>query len=85
MVKTTRLQREALFKVFQRDFPSWITPTTRHERPCCPKCGYGGATVKVPSTQWRSFRKRIVSSYGCIMLEWHGMWLGIEPDGYTHS
>ena len=22
---------------------------------------------------------------GCFMIYWKGMWLGIEPDGYTHS
>ena len=22
---------------------------------------------------------------GCVMVPWCGMWLGIEPDGYTHS
>jgi len=22
---------------------------------------------------------------GCVMVPWSGMWLGIEPDGYTHS
>ena len=22
---------------------------------------------------------------GCVMIEWRGMWLGIETDGYTHS
>ena len=22
---------------------------------------------------------------GCALLPWQGMWLGIEPDGYTHS
>ena len=22
---------------------------------------------------------------GCVMIYWAGMWLGIEPDGYTHS
>jgi len=21
----------------------------------------------------------------CVMIYWAGMWLGIEPDGYTHS
>lgn len=21
----------------------------------------------------------------CIMIKWCGMWIGIEPDGYTHS
>jgi len=23
--------------------------------------------------------------YGCLMVRWSGMWLGIEKDGYTHS
>lgn len=22
---------------------------------------------------------------GCIMIEWLGMWLGIEKDGYPHT
>ena len=22
---------------------------------------------------------------GCVMVEWSGMWLGIEPDGHCHS
>jgi len=22
---------------------------------------------------------------GCVMVPWAGMWLGIEPDGHTHS
>jgi len=22
---------------------------------------------------------------GCVMVPWCGMWLGIEPDGHTHS
>lgn len=21
----------------------------------------------------------------CVMGQWHGMWIGIEKDGYTHS
>ena len=32
-----------------------------------------------------AFRRRVRYGYGCIMLEWCGMWLGIEHDGYTHS
>lgn len=32
------------------------------------------------------FRRSILSgSYSCIMVNWCGMWLGIETDGYTHS
>jgi hypothetical protein len=50
MVKTTRLQREALFKVFQRDFPNWITVTTRHDGTYCKRSSK--EIVKVPSFQW---------------------------------
>ena len=34
-----------------------------------------------------SFRRRVAPypADSCIMIEWCGMWLGIETDGYTHS
>lgn len=36
---------------------------------------------------YREFRKKV--QWGimgeCVMLEFHGMWIGIEKDGYTHS
>ncbi len=86
MVRTTRAQREAIFKVFQRDFPGWVTPTTRMAEKPCPRCGYCGGLVKVPSSQYRRFRKSVLgTSMNCVMLPWKGMWLGIELDGYTHS
>lgn len=88
MVKLTKEQRKALFKIFQRDFPGWVTPRRRHERPCCPQCGYGGATVQVSSIAYRNFRKKVtpyLSDNSCVMVPWHGMWLGIERDGHTHS
>ncbi len=85
MVKTTRKQREALFKVFQRDFPGWLTPTTRPASRPCKNCGYHDGVVKVPSLQWRSFRRSVQPGPGCVMIYWRQMWLGVEPDGYTHS
>lgn len=30
-------------------------------------------------------RARRDAIMGCIMVPWCGMWLGVEPDGYTHS
>ncbi len=27
----------------------------------------------------------LASSVDCVVVAWRGMWLGIEPDGYTHS
>ena len=32
-----------------------------------------------------AFRRGVVPGFGCIMVKWSGMWLGIESDGYTHS
>jgi hypothetical protein len=88
MLKTTRKQREALFKIFQRDFPGWHTPTTRSTRPPCPKCGYSGEVVKVPSLQYRAFLRKCVpeiAGWGAVMVPWRGMWLGVEQDGHVHS
>lgn len=31
------------------------------------------------------FRRTIKEGYGCLMVPWFGLWLGIEPDGFTHS
>jgi hypothetical protein len=34
-----------------------------------------------------SLRRRVVPELfgAAVMVQWCGMWLGIEPDGYTHS
>lgn len=34
---------------------------------------------------YRKFRRTVQQGFGCIMVPWCGMWLGIEKDGYTHS
>jgi hypothetical protein len=34
---------------------------------------------------YRQFRRRVQPAYGCVIINLWGMWLGIEPDGYTHS
>ena len=77
MVKLTKEQRKALFRIFKRDFPSWETPFYR----LAPNTD----TMRVPSIQYRRFRAKVVPGPGCVMVPWKGMWLGIEPDGYTHS
>jgi hypothetical protein len=41
--------------------------------------GYLGA---VP---YREFRRGVHMGTDCVMVNFCGMWLGIEPDGYTHS
>jgi hypothetical protein len=37
---------------------------------------------------YRAFRRTVEPTFcmdGCIMVQFAGMWLGIEVDGYTHS
>ncbi len=35
---------------------------------------------------YRAFRRTVaIDICGAAMVYWCGMWLGIEPDGYTHS
>ena len=34
---------------------------------------------------YREIRRAVLPGHDCIMLQWAGMWLGIERDGYTHS
>ena len=44
-------------------------------------------TTRTGLRGYRSFRR--MAAYdglmGCVMIHWGGMWLGIEPDGHTHS
>jgi hypothetical protein len=44
-------------------------------------------TTRTGLRGYRSFRR--LAAYdglmGCVMIHWCGMWLGIEPDGHTHS
>ena len=40
--------------------------------------------VKLNKAQ-RQFRATVQAGYDCVMVQWSGMWLGIELDGYTHS
>jgi hypothetical protein len=77
----TKAQREALFKLFRRDFPSWETPRYRRNT-------HTNERVKVSTLPWRRFRRTIqpeFASYGAVMVPWKGMWVGIEKDGYTHT
>ena len=42
----------------------------------------------VPPSQrptYRAFRRQAQPGYDCLMVPFCGMYLGIEPDGYTHS
>jgi hypothetical protein len=34
---------------------------------------------------YKEFRKSVQGGWDYVMVQWCGMWLGIEKDGYTHS
>ena len=36
---------------------------------------------------YTQFRRGLIRPYGdpCVMVKWHGMWVGIEADGHAHT
>ncbi len=69
MVKTTKEQRAALFRVYNRLEPN-----------------ESGSISRKPS--YREFRKTVQPTFFCddaVIVQFAGMWLCIETDGYTHS
>jgi hypothetical protein len=76
MVKTSRAQRVALKRVFDRND---IVPQAE---------GTPMRFVNKQPMTYRNFRASIHGTIGCdgaVTVYWAGMWLCIERDGYTHS
>lgn len=73
MITLTREQRIALKRVFDR------APEQATSLSWCPPRNY------FTNQTYREFRRTVAPGPGCVMVRWMGMWLGIEPDGYTHS
>ncbi len=71
MINLTRPQRKAVFKVYCRKL-SDAFPATPFDR-------------QRPVVSYRAFRRTVQPGPGCVMVFYANMWLGIEPDGYTHS
>jgi hypothetical protein len=73
MVKTTKAQRKALERIYRR-----IVNETRSSM----------TAEQYRAFTYRAFRRTVQPTFGCddcIMVQFVGMWLGIERDGYTHS
>ena len=69
MINLTRLQRKALHAVYLRSDGS----------------SHPAIFPLKPHQTYRQFRRLVQPGPGCIMVPYCNMWLGIEPDGYTHS
>jgi hypothetical protein len=71
MIKLTKPQRKALYRVYERTRED-AGPRTLFQR-------------QNGLQSYRAFRRTVQPGPGCVMVRYAGMWLGIEPDGYTHS
>ena len=72
MIVTTRDQRLAIKRVYDRSpiYPSKV------------------AEAMNQPISYRRFRKSVAGTIcmdGAVIVNWAGMWLAIERDGYTHS
>ena len=94
-MKLTRQQRVALKSVYDRR-PMYVqAPITNREgytgrRKSLIYPVIGGAAAyhaerSLARATYRQFRRTAQMGYGCIMVPWCNMWLGIETDGYIHS
>lgn len=41
--------------------------------------------LRLDAVTYKEFRRKVLPGFGCVMVPFAGMWLGIEPDGHTHS
>lgn len=74
MVKTTRAQRKALKRIYDRG-PIFAKEIVNH------------VPLQVVQT-YRQFRRTaqpVFCADGAVSVPWCNMWLCIEADGYTHS
>ena len=81
MIHLTRPQRESLKNVYLRgplveDQGKFRSPQLNE--------GYYLGKHPISYCQFRRGVKPYICG-NCVLIPWQGMWLGIEPDGYTHS
>ena len=81
MTPLNRAQREALKAVYHRT-TLWQLDGGERMHPLGFKWPEYTYALKVT---YRKFRQTVRPGPDCIMVPWCDMWLGIEPDGYTHS
>lgn len=80
----TKEQRKALKRVYDR-CPLFLLWNGKTWMPTNAEGSNAHKRLDQPDMTYRQFRKLAVHSFGCMMVPWCGMWLGIESDGYTHS
>lgn len=79
----TKAQRAALKRVYDRQPLVLRSDAMRQARFSAER--WANFSPSLPQMTYLQFRRLAFQSYDCVMVPWCGMWLGIEPDGYTHS
>ncbi len=74
MTPTTKPQRQAIKRVFDR------CPLDAN----CDRLKSNSALTPISYRQYRAMARPVIFD-DSIMVNWCNMWLGIEPDGHTHS
>lgn len=83
MVKLNRAQRLALKRIFDR---TSLIARVGPNNVLLARAAENEPNVRCEDIlTYRQFRTLVHSGWDCVMVPWCGMWLGIEPDGYTHS
>jgi hypothetical protein len=84
-VRLTRAQREALLRVFVRTVEDLdVFRLERHRAVNSVRDPKVRLTPEL-KVMYRKFRRTVQPGPDCVMVKFAGMWLGIEPDGHTHS
>jgi hypothetical protein len=92
----TPLRRERVAQVQAASYGLRSMPGAwwaNNPRPCCQYHGAVGSNgapcwnhhEQAKPLSYLAFRRSVFVGRDCAMVPWCNMWLGIEPDGYTHS
>ena len=75
------MRRSAFLKV-----PTKTKPLTREQRLALFRL-YNRVNWNAKPASYLAFRRTAYQDniMGCVVVPWANMWIGIEPNGYTHS
>lgn len=85
-MKLTREQRVALKRVYDRQPVYQVAEQTGiGQETAGRRLLQGEPGIEARRMTYREFRRTVQPFFGCILVNWCGMILGIETDGHTHS
>jgi hypothetical protein len=89
MVKLTKEQQIALKRVFDRCELIKLADGFHNREAMASQYLPESLATKIvkdaPKVTYLTFRRDVRQGWDCVMVQWCGMWLGIETNGYIHS